>query len=63
MEDRLYKRTLVDGSIRWDATVYTTDPITGKRRQVRKTFMTQEEAMSWLAQHRVAVANNDGGSD
>jgi integrase len=33
------------------------DPITGKRRQYRKTFTTQKAAKSWLAQQKVDVDN------
>jgi Arm DNA-binding domain len=49
------RRLLGDGSVRYDVTVdLGPDPVTGKRRQRRKTFKTKREAQAgltaWLAE-------------
>ena len=44
------KRHLTGGRVRWDVVVdLGNDPVTGKRRQRKKTFMTKREAQAGLA--------------
>jgi integrase len=44
------KRHLAGGRVRWDVVVdLGNDPVTGKRRQRKKTFMTKREAQAGLA--------------
>src|SRR5438132_5734793 len=44
------KRQLAGGRVRWDVVVdLGNDPLTGKRRQRKKTYMTKREAQAGLA--------------
>ncbi len=52
----IHKRELDGGKVRWDAYYALTDPVTGKTRQHKRTFRTQREAKTFLAEQHTAIA-------
>jgi integrase len=58
MAERIYKRELSGGRVRYDVVIdLGPDPVTGKRRQKSQTFKTRKEAMAALHAGHVEVAN------
>jgi integrase len=55
--DKVHRRELKDGSVRWDAIAYLRDPNTSRRKQVQKTFEKERDAERWVTEQESAVNN------
>lgn len=60
---RIYPRVLADGSVVYDAKFDAHDGITGKRKQIKRTFKTKREARIWLAQQEADASRGMAVSD